>query len=96
MFTEEAEGTIPVYRLRKQDGHQTYLLSVNKDEISRMSGRFENEGVVGYVYADQEDDAMPLVRYSKNSDWRVGREGRVDLVVAGYGVDGVMGYVPRS
>lgn len=96
MFDKELDGTIPVYRLRQKDGFQSYLLSINKDEIERLKNSFENEGVVGFIFADQREDTMPLVRYSKNSDWRVSREGRLDLVIAGYGVDGVMGYVPRG
>jgi hypothetical protein len=97
MFDEEIDGTIPVYRLRQGNGHQSYLLSVNKDEVERLESRsFVNEGVMGYVYAEPRDGTMELVRYSKNSDWRVAREGRLDLTLAGYGVDGVMGHVPQG
>jgi hypothetical protein len=96
MFDKELDGTIPVYRLRQKDGFQTYLLSIRTDEMDRLKDSFENEGVVGYIYTDARDGFMPLVRYSKNSDWRVAREGRLDLILAGYGVDGVMGYVPRG
>jgi hypothetical protein len=39
---------------------------------------------------------MPLVPYSKNSDWRVAREGRLDLTPAGFKADGVVGYVPKG
>jgi hypothetical protein len=96
MFDKEVEGSIPVYRLRQKEGFQTYLLSVSKAEVDGLKDRFENEGVVGYVWTGPQDGSMKLVRYSKNSDWRVAREGRIDLTLAGYGVDGVMGYVPKG
>jgi hypothetical protein len=96
MFDKELDGTIPVYRLRQKGGFESYLLSVSKDEISKLGDRFENEGVVGYVYAAERDGTMELHRYSKNSDWRVAREGRLDLTLAGYGDDGTMGYVPQG
>jgi hypothetical protein len=96
MFEKEVDGSVPVYRLRQKDGFQTYLLSVSREEIDRLDDRFENEGVVGYIWAGPRDDAMKLVRYSKDSDWRVAREGRLDLALAGYAADGVMGYVPRG
>lgn len=96
MFDEEVDGSIPVYRLRQKDGFQTYLLSVSKDEIKSLGDRFENEGVVGYVWSGPRDDAMAIVRYSKDSDWRVARDGRLDLGLAGYKKDGVMGYVPEG
>lgn len=96
MFDEQVEGTVPVHRLRKKSGHQSYLLSVSKEEIKKLEGKFEDEGVMGYVWNGPRDGAMPLVRYSKNSDWRVSRANRADLVAAGYGVDGVMGYVPQG
>lgn len=96
MFDEQVDGSIPVYRLRQKDAFQSYLLSVSEDEIEGLEDRFENEGVVGYVWAGPRDGAMPLVRYSKNSDWRVAREGRLDLALAGFESDGVMGYVPRG
>lgn len=95
MFDEEVDGSIPVYRLRQKDGFQTYLLSVSKDEIKSLGDRFENEGVV-YVWSGPRDDAMAIVRYSKDSDWRVARDGRLDLGLAGYKKDGVMGYVPEG
>jgi hypothetical protein len=96
MFDKKLDGTIPVYRLRQKDGFQTYLLSIRTEEMDRLKDSFENEGVVGYIYADARDGFMPLARYSKNSDWRVARQGRIDLILAGYGYDGVMGYVPRG
>jgi hypothetical protein len=96
MFDTKLDGTIPVYRLRQRSGHQSYLLSVSKDEMANLGDRFEKEGVIGYVYADARAGTMSLVRYSKNSDWRVAREGRLDLISAGYGVDGVMGHVPKG
>jgi hypothetical protein len=96
MFDEKVDGSVPVYRLRQKDAFQTYLLSVSGDEIDGLADRFENEGVVGYVWSGPRDGAMPIVRYSKNSDWRVAREGRLDLGLAGYEADGVMGYVPQG
>jgi hypothetical protein len=96
MFDEKVDGSIPVYRLRQKDGFQSYLLSVSKDEIAGLKDRFENEGVVGYVWAGPRDGAMKLVRYSKNSDWRVARENRLDLAIAGFKADGPMGYVPKG
>jgi hypothetical protein len=96
MFDEQVDGSIPVYRLRQKDAFQSYLLSVSEDEIDGLTDRFENEGVVGYVWAGPQDGAMSLVRYSKDSDWRVARDGRLDLALAGYQADGVMGYVPQG
>ncbi|WP_345606940.1 hypothetical protein [Pseudonocardia adelaidensis] len=96
MFDEQVDGSIPVYRLRQKDAFQTYLLSVSEDEIDGLGDRFVNEGVVGYVWSGERDGAMALVRYSKDSDWRVAREGRLDLKLAGFTADGVMGYVPEG
>jgi len=94
MFDEQVDGSIPVYRLRQKDAFQSYLLSVNQDEIDGLGDRFVNEGVIGYVLAEQQAGTQPLERYSNNSDWRVARKGRVDLLVAGFKDDGPLGYVP--
>jgi hypothetical protein len=52
--------------------------------------------VGGYVWTGPSDGAMPLMRYSKNGDWRVASEGRLDVILAGCGVDGPLGFVPRG
>jgi hypothetical protein len=103
MFNREKEGTIPVHRLRLRSGHQAYLLATNPDEIKKLSDpadperRFEDEGVLGYVYQrSQGDETLRLVRYTKNGDWRVSVENRKDLIDAGFRVDGPLGHAPRS
>jgi hypothetical protein len=102
MFNREVEGTIPVHRLRLRDRHQAYLLATSPDEIERLTSgdsklRFDDEGVVGYIYKRaQDDETFKLVRYTKNGDWRVSAEDREDLIDAGFRVDGPLGHVPTS
>jgi hypothetical protein len=91
MFKDQVPGSVPIYRLRLKNGHQSYLLS--KDPAKEVHPeRFDNEGPVGYLYEKQRPGTVALERYSKNEDWRVAREGRNDLTRAGYGQDGVLGY----
>jgi hypothetical protein len=96
MFKDQVPGSVPIYRLRLKNGHQSYLLSKDPAKEVRPE-RFDNEGPVGYLYEKQRPGTVALERFSKNEDWRVAREGRNDLTRAGYGQDGVLGYfVPQK
>jgi hypothetical protein len=102
MFKDEVPGSIPIHRLRQLDGHQGYILS-KEDEYKQLgsSGKFEDEGTVGFLYPDQRPGTVALERFSKDGDWRVGRQsgallGRIDLTLQGFGQDGVLGYFVPS
>ncbi|OLT09353.1 hypothetical protein BJF78_30825 [Pseudonocardia sp. CNS-139] len=96
LLDRPVEGAVAVHRLRLREGHQAYLLSTDPREIERVRGQFDDEGVVGYVYARPGDGRMELTRYSRDGDWRVARADRADLPRAGFHVDGPLGYVPRG
>lgn len=104
MFTREVPGSIAVHRLKRVNvPFHTYIVSSNEQEIEdltteRQPGlKFKDEGVLGYVLVEQQAGTMPLYRYAKDSVWRVARDNRVDLLVAGYEKSkGVIGFVPKG
>ncbi len=103
-------GMVPLYRLRFRGDHMAYLVTSSAAERASLSGRqFQYEGVMAYVYSpDQPQPAgtMKLCRYSKDGDWRLARESRGDLLLAGYrdecastadgGPGAPQGYVPAG
>ncbi|MEJ3657937.1 hypothetical protein WEH80_33725 [Actinomycetes bacterium KLBMP 9759] len=104
MFTKEVPGSIPVHRLKRVNvPYHTYIVSSNEQEIEDLTSekqpglKFKDEGVLGYVLVEQKAGTMPLYRYAKETVWRVARDNRVDLLLAGYKKSkGVIGFVPRG
>lgn len=104
MFTKQVPGTVPVHRLKRINvPFHTYIVSSNEQEIEDLTTerrpglKFKDEGVLGFVLVEPGAGTMPLHRYAKDSVWRVARDNRVDLLLAGYKKsEGVIGFVPRG
>jgi hypothetical protein len=104
MFTRPVPGTIAVHRLKRENvDHHSYILSSYEDEIEALTSerqrglKFKDQGIVGYVYAEQREGTMPLYRYAKSPEWRVARNNRVDLLAAGFEKSkNPIGFVPKG
>jgi Repeat of unknown function (DUF5648) len=91
-------GSQPVYRLTKVGGGG-WVLTPSSVERNRLvsSGKFKNEGVVGYAAARRAPGTVLLSRYRGPKDWRVvlaAPYGNPQAMLAtGYKLDGPVGYV---
>ncbi|MBB5132898.1 hypothetical protein HNP84_002619 [Thermocatellispora tengchongensis] len=95
LWRNSFQGARAVHRLRLV-GTSTYLLSVSDAERDDLvaDGRFVDEGVMGYVAAEQRPGAERLLRFANSYEWRVAVESEADRLKAlGYRVDGPMGWV---
>ncbi|WP_246222547.1 Ig-like domain-containing protein [Phytoactinopolyspora limicola] len=95
----EADGTIPVHRLKPRSDATAWLLSVNDDERTRLVDKgWVDEGVGAYVWTEDTatDDMIALARFRMpdREDWRIAPASRTDeFLDAGYELDGTLGYV---
>ncbi|MGI5126084.1 hypothetical protein ACQEVB_04640 [Pseudonocardia sp. CA-107938] len=100
LYAAAAPGRVEAHRLRLKTGKVSYLVSTSPTEIRSLTtgdkAAFVDEGVLGYVDARAGAGQMVLHRYSKNSEWRVARADRADLLKAGFADDGPLGAVPRG
>jgi hypothetical protein len=100
LYTSGGAGRAEAHRLRLKNGPVSYLVSTGPAEIRTLStgpnAAFVDEGVLGYVGAGAGAGQMVLHRYSKNSEWRVARAARTDLLAAGFHDDGPLGAVPQG
>lgn len=102
LLTEQVPDSKPLNRLRARGNDASYLVSSSPAEQRKLADpgnadrRFDNEGVLGFVYTSEKPGTVKLARYSRNGDWRLARETRSDLINAGYTVDGTVGWVPED
>ncbi|QWF77278.1 glycoside hydrolase family 99-like domain-containing protein [Amycolatopsis sp. CA-230715] len=89
------EGSQPVFRLRSAAA-PTYLLTASADERRQLvaSGRFADEGVLGYAATTKVPGTDALLRMSNGAEWRVVPAAQEKAFAAkGYRTDGPLGYV---
>lgn len=102
LFTTQTQGTVPVYRLHSTTDAQLYEMSADPNEMAKKCSPndphrpFTDNGIIGYVYPGAQQATMQLSRYSKGTDYRVGRAKRTDLTDSGFHEDGVIGWVPQD
>lgn len=97
MWPKRVPGSQPVYRLAKVGGGGWVVTPSTKERDSLVaSGRFKNEGVLGYVVTRREPGMVLISRYRGPKDWRIAMpapNGDPDaLLAAGYKLDGPVGY----
>jgi hypothetical protein len=95
LYASRLDEMTALHRLRLVDRHLSYLVTT-AGSSERQDPRFKDEGVIGYVYVSEQPGTMALHRYNRNGEWRLARAARVDLLIAGFRDDGVIGWVPRG
>jgi hypothetical protein len=98
LYNKPVEGSVPVHRLRLVAKHSSY----NEDELKKLrddttdAWNFQYEGVVGHILTKKAPGTVEVHRFSKDNNWRFARAGRADLLAAGYGDDGQLGFAPMT
>jgi hypothetical protein len=102
LFNKRVEGTTAVYRLRTVKEPRSFILVTNEKELKKLledttdAWEFTLDGVIGHIATKPSPGTVAVHRFSKKNDWRLARATRVDLLVAGYDDDGLLGYAPTT
>ena len=106
-FVADNNGTVKascLWRFRSVNGnHHIYTSSTQEAQslYSAMTGSshsYAYEGIVGYVYHQQEPGSIPLYRYYKNGDhmWTASSAEANALGSSGWAYEGISCYVPSA
>jgi hypothetical protein len=89
--------SVELYRLDAKDGPWLVTASAAERDSLVASGRFVDQGVLGYSHRAAQPGTAQLWRYSKPGEWRVAFDSSgPELQRAGYQVDGPLGYADVS
>ena len=100
-FAADNTGTVKasaLWRFQSVAGNHHIYTSSQTEAQNLYNSGYIYEGVIGYVYHQQETGSLPLYRYTKNGDhmWTASSVEANALAGSGWTYEGVSCYVPGS
>lgn len=95
VYTARAQGTVPLYRLRRPDGRHLFTFDEAERRNEVVRGGAAQEGIAGYLFPSPTSGTQPLYRMSKDgSVYLTADSSDVSARQSnGWANDGVRGYV---
>ena len=95
VYTARAQGTVPLYRLKRSDGRHLFTFDEAERRNEVVKGGAAQEGIAGYLYPNPAAGTQPLFRLSKDGSIYLTADSAdvTSRQANGWVNEGVRGYV---